>query len=113
MARRIKNFTFGVRKEREMWSTVSYAPWHEWIDGSIWKINVEREVGIRMDSFRSLLHKKADRLGIAVRTEEVGKKFMMFQFYNLHNPLPKKQLDLLRDKASNQQELFPLETNDA
>ena len=73
MAERIENFDFKQGRRAKY-------PWHEWADGSIWKVEKGVDFHCAPESLRMSLHGRARFLGRKAYTAVVDDKHVVFQF---------------------------------
>ena len=86
MAHRLDSFDFS--SERPAGRPPKY-PWHEWTDGSIWRVirGIDYEPATR--SLQATLFAYAGRVGLKVRTKQVtvdGREGLVFQFFEDGEP---------------------------
>jgi hypothetical protein len=81
MADRLATFPAGPAKNR-----VSRYPWHQWMDGSIWRIVQGRDYIVKRDFMRKLLYVRASRKGVHVRVTQADPLTLIFQFYEGEQP---------------------------
>lgn len=55
-------------------------PWNRWTDGKVWIATPSVDFDVPVNQFRSLLHERARRTGLAVSTKLFGEMSIAFVF---------------------------------
>lgn len=84
MATILTQFDFQTRSGR-----TSKYPWDTWTDGSIWEVTRGDDYKSQSQTFRSILHSQATKIGKKVRAN-VSDDRVVFQFYTPEEPAKTK-----------------------
>lgn len=84
MATILKQFDFKTHSTR-----TSKYPWDTWTDGSIWEVTQGEDYKSQSQTFRSILHTQATKIGKKVRAN-VSDDRVVFQFYTPEEPVKGK-----------------------
>jgi hypothetical protein len=63
-------------------------PWHEWADGTCWKLAAGEDFTATLENFRRAVHNRAHRNGWLAITRQDGPKHLLVQFVRPGDPEP-------------------------